>query len=419
VKFDKREDGSELCVHVLPQALMEPLPGGLRLEQRVVAIYDLMVNSQVTVRLGTCGSIIGRHDKEQIIVAFEKREDHCDSMVLVHYTALQAQRCLTGGFHIGQEIQTAADLHVGSEMVARAGARGIVVNEFSDIRITVTLTTSDDATGPPRCVNVLPVEIVPWCEPPGDMPIGHEVEISSPPGCLVSAGAAAVSVGTRGHIVGGVSSHEVLVSFESLPDNARPIVVDLGMLISCSTGVHSKDVLRCPEDHVLARFLTQRDGFQCDGCSRRLSADAAMFGCRQCDYDLCLNCIGQDRCAGARKKEGHIQLEMQPGKIGLTIDHGEADGIVVDVLPGLQGSQLEVQIGWRIVIIQGEPFSHERLAAFAGGQKCYKMIFEKPEEAPPAPDPYDPYGGDAKTTGAKAAEEVKPETKDSEECDLL
>ncbi|CAK0870345.1 unnamed protein product [Prorocentrum cordatum] len=59
VKFDEREDGSELCVNLLPEALMAPLPGGFRLGQRVVALYDLLLNEEVGVRVGTAGAIVG------------------------------------------------------------------------------------------------------------------------------------------------------------------------------------------------------------------------------------------------------------------------------------------------------------------------------------------------------------------------
>jgi hypothetical protein len=173
VKFDQREDGSELCVHVLPQALVEPLPGGLRLDQRVVAVYELFVNAEVAVRLGTSGVVTSRHDKEHVVVQFDRRADNINAMVVVHINAIQAHKTLLGGFHIGQEIQAAADLQVGSQVVAKAGSRGIVINEYSDIRITVSLTS--EAAGS-RYLNVLPSEIVPWCEPPGDMPIDHDVE---------------------------------------------------------------------------------------------------------------------------------------------------------------------------------------------------------------------------------------------------
>ena len=78
VKFDEREDGSELCVNVprqfcdsreclitlplgqkqsetevVPEALMLPLPGGFRLHQKVVALYELLLNSDMKVPLGS------------------------------------------------------------------------------------------------------------------------------------------------------------------------------------------------------------------------------------------------------------------------------------------------------------------------------------------------------------------------------
>merc|ERR1719174_184709 len=43
VKFDTREDGSDLCVNVLPSTLMNPLPGGFHLSEKVCASHDLLL----------------------------------------------------------------------------------------------------------------------------------------------------------------------------------------------------------------------------------------------------------------------------------------------------------------------------------------------------------------------------------------
>eukprot|EP00928_Gymnodinium_smaydae_P083970 TRINITY_DN6721_c0_g1_i1.p1 TRINITY_DN6721_c0_g1~~TRINITY_DN6721_c0_g1_i1.p1 ORF type:complete len:452 (+),score=99.80 TRINITY_DN6721_c0_g1_i1:50-1357(+) len=262
VKFDRREDESELCVNVLPDALMEPLPGGLRLGQRIVALCDLIVNTSVLVRLGTGGVIVGRHDADGIHVLFDSRLDGQEGTVVVGYRTVQPQRPLVGGFHVGQEIQTAAELTVGTKIVAVAGARGTVLGEFSDCRITVSLapSTNGDSEGEEgvRCVNVMPPEIVPWCEPPGDMPVGHEVTntIDLPAPCPQSV----VPAGARGFVLGGVTKSQVLVAFEQPlpPEEAREeeqqqdeckrgplirMIVDLGVIKSAATGQTSEDAL--------------------------------------------------------------------------------------------------------------------------------------------------------------------------------
>eukprot|EP00438_Fugacium_kawagutii_P020198 Skav207615 [mRNA] locus=scaffold1878:101822:111291:+ [translate_table: standard] len=136
VKFDQREDGSELCVNVVPEALMLPLPGGFRLRQKVV----------------------------------------------VH-----------------------------------AGCRGTVLAEFSDTRLTVVFETSEES---PSCFNVLPLEILPWCELPSHMPAGSSVKATQH---LMSPCAIIVHAGTKGTILGGVDQSLVFVSFENGPAVAAAI----------------------------------------------------------------------------------------------------------------------------------------------------------------------------------------------------
>merc|ERR1712187_1030932 len=43
--------------------------------------------------------------------------------------------------------------------------------------------------------------------------------------------------------------------------------------------------------HVLKRFVTERLGFKCDFCSRFQTSGCVMFGCRQCNYDVCSGCL--------------------------------------------------------------------------------------------------------------------------------
>ena len=40
----------------------------------------------------------------------------------------------------------------------------------------------------------------------------------------------------------------------------------------------------------LEEFDTDHDGFSCDKCKRRFPASTTMFGCRTCNFDLCVDC---------------------------------------------------------------------------------------------------------------------------------
>merc|ERR1712007_290668 len=47
----------------------------------------------------------------------------------------------------------------------------------------------------------------------------------------------------------------------------------------------------CPGNHVLKKFETPHGRFNCDECRKReLPSGSKMFGCRTCDYALCLAC---------------------------------------------------------------------------------------------------------------------------------
>jgi len=43
----------------------------------------------------------------------------------------------------------------------------------------------------------------------------------------------------------------------------------------------------CPGGHGLSRFLTRHDGFCCDTCRVYQPLGSPMWGCRQCDWDVC------------------------------------------------------------------------------------------------------------------------------------
>jgi len=221
VKFDEREDGSELCVNLTPDAVMAPLPGGFRLRQKVVALFDLLLTTDMKVPLGSVGVVIGSFSSDRVTVLFEdssassaaeRAKPFPDFPVSVHTREISAQRPLVGGFSIAQKVQAAMPLMVGSQVVVQAGCRGTVLGEFSDSRLTIAFDTPEDGTQ--SCFNVMPMEILPWCESPAGYPTGASVLTTHH---LMSQNVLIVQAGTRGVVLSGVDHSQVLVLFEGAP----------------------------------------------------------------------------------------------------------------------------------------------------------------------------------------------------------
>jgi hypothetical protein len=59
------------------------------------------------------------------------------------------------------------------------------------------------------------------------------------------------------------------------------------------TPVPSWDVARkmCPNSHTLGLFATPTKNFCCDICGSKFPANNTMFGCRTCNWDVCLSCV--------------------------------------------------------------------------------------------------------------------------------
>jgi len=210
VRFDQREDESELCVNVLPEALMNPLPGGFRLGQKIVALFDLMLNDKLGVLLGTPGTVVARSDNDRLTVLFDHREDNEEGSVSVSYREVNALRLLAGGFKIAQFVQPVTDLVVSGRAVVKTGTRGRILAEFSETRLTVAFDRAE--AGNQSCFNVLPLEIQPWCELSPDMPAGEKVRVTMD---LVCPNSLLIKAGTLGSVVSGVSDMRVLVMFEA------------------------------------------------------------------------------------------------------------------------------------------------------------------------------------------------------------
>ena len=50
-----------------------------------------------------------------------------------------------------------------------------------------------------------------------------------------------------------------------------------------------------PKDHSLTRFMSEFGGFGCDNCKASQPKGSTLFGCRTCDFDLCLECHEKER----------------------------------------------------------------------------------------------------------------------------
>ena len=62
---------------------------------------------------------------------------------------------------------------------------------------------------------------------------------------------------------------------------------------------------KCSAGHGLIRFKTPRDGFGCDICgSQSVPTDTVMYGCRECNYDICISC--EKNTLGLDKNTSHF-----------------------------------------------------------------------------------------------------------------
>jgi len=214
VKFDEREDGYDLCVNLLPEGLMSPLPGGFRLGQRIVTRNDLLLNGEIGVRLGMTGTVIGHEGGERLCVQFDQRLDNQIGTVIVHFKELAANSLLVGGFRIAQNVMAAVDLTVGSRVAVKAGTLGKVLAEFSDTRLTVSFDLPQG--NGQSCYNVLPMEITPWQAPPSHLPVGQHVKATQDLLHLNHL----IRKGTPGIVQGGVDDTQVMVCFDTSCESA-------------------------------------------------------------------------------------------------------------------------------------------------------------------------------------------------------
>lgn len=210
VKFEQREDGSELCVNVLPSTLMHPLPAGFRLGQKVAAASDLFMDAAVVVKLGAVGTISERTSEDHMHVLFEESVDGRQCYVNLHHEMIRVDRQLVGGFKLGQRIQANLDLQINANCSIPYGTPGIVVGEYSDTRLTVAFDHDTEDSLGRTLVNLLPLEIRVFSDTPCDMPPGQAVKALTD---LFSTNVA-VQAGTRGVVVGCHDEMTIVVAFD-------------------------------------------------------------------------------------------------------------------------------------------------------------------------------------------------------------
>jgi len=55
--------------------------------------------------------------------------------------------------------------------------------------------------------------------------------------------------------------------------------------------LRAKVVTKCPQGHELQTFATLSNSYPCSVCRKNLCCGSAMFGCRECNYDVCGDCF--------------------------------------------------------------------------------------------------------------------------------
>mmetsp|Transcript_46640 Transcript_46640/g.85664 ORF Transcript_46640/g.85664 Transcript_46640/m.85664 type:complete len:827 (-) Transcript_46640:46-2526(-) len=53
---------------------------------------------------------------------------------------------------------------------------------------------------------------------------------------------------------------------------------------------------KCPSGHCLQVFVTEFDGFVCNGCRKIINTAERLLSCRSCNYDLCQLCVQERQC---------------------------------------------------------------------------------------------------------------------------
>jgi hypothetical protein len=216
VKFDRREDDSDLCVDVLPSQLMKPLPGNFRLGQKVMACVDLELDDEIVVPLGCTGTIVapvtGSDDK--LLVSFDERLDGLKGYMSVEIDLILPDRLLVGGFRLGEKVLSSSDLAVNNQVRVPTDTPGRVISEYSDTRLNIAFdvggSTQNQESNESHCIfNVQPAEIRALVDN-----VRRRGEIVCAKNDLGTEGNILVLAGTRGTVHSYIDASRIVVAFE-------------------------------------------------------------------------------------------------------------------------------------------------------------------------------------------------------------
>jgi hypothetical protein len=253
IKFDRREDDSDLCVDVLPGHLMKPLPGNFRLGQKVMACVDLHLNGAVIVALGCTGTIVAAAvgAAEHLLVSFEERLDGIEGYIAVHYAMIIQDRLLVGGYKLGQKVLSNRDLVVNDQVLVPRDTSGKVIAEYSDTRLTVAFdvgeSTHNQEGYESHCIfNVQPVEIRSFRDLPCDIRPGEIVRAK----CDLGTGPSNILVmaGTRGFVHSCIDEVRIIVAFEGNEEHGT--VPQLLTVSDTSIEKASEEQIECATDNL-------------------------------------------------------------------------------------------------------------------------------------------------------------------------
>lgn len=94
------------------------------------------------------------------------------------------------------------------------------------------------------------------------------------------------------------------------------------------------DSKKCKNGHDCVAFETPRPGFGCDDCEKSFPAGTMLYGCRECNYDLCEDCDGASSrpltalLLSNNKLNGKIPVELSklPSLSTVLLDNNEFSG---------------------------------------------------------------------------------------------
>jgi ankyrin repeat protein len=105
-------------------------------------------------------------------------------------------------------------------------------------------------------------------------------------------------------------------------------------------GLHT--IKKCLNNHGLLRFNTPNERFACDICEQAQQMNSVMFGCDECNYDLCVNCeqivnTKEDENSNESSDDEDMQLALA---LSMSKESGSEDKMtaeeIITLTPDLQ-----------------------------------------------------------------------------------